>query len=196
MGVERVISTNAVGAINKNYGPGDFVVPYNIIDFTRSRATTFHDDSPVINIDVTNPYCPELRKLVEKSTKRSCRKYWLKSVLAVTDGPRFETPAEIRMMRKMGCDIVGMTGSPEVFLAREKFWRAPSRGANQLTAVMYPEREFMTVEDLSINEVRAQRGRRSFFTNKSFFWMCFVAHKTSKKIVHNIGVWRSYEQSE
>jgi 5'-methylthioadenosine phosphorylase len=119
LGVERVISTNAVGAINERYKPGDIVVPSDIIDFTKTRLTTFYDAAPVVHIDVTNPYCPQLRESLSDSTKKQNQTYWDGSVLAATEGPRFETPAEIKMMRILGCDIVGMTGSPEVFLARE-----------------------------------------------------------------------------
>lgn len=119
MGIERVISTNAVGAINDKYKPGDLVVPSDIIDFTRSRITTFHDEAPVVHIDLTNPYCPQLSELLCSSARKIAHKCWNGAVLATTEGPRFETPAEIRMMRNVGCDIVGMTGSPEVFLARE-----------------------------------------------------------------------------
>lgn len=119
IGVERIISTNAVGAINEKYELGDLAIPSDIIDFTRTRITTFYDKAPVVHIDVTNPYCPELREFLSASVERLGQQYWRESVLAATEGPRFETPAEIRMMRSMGCDIVGMTGSPEVFLAKE-----------------------------------------------------------------------------
>jgi len=119
IGVERVISTNAVGAINEKYRPGDLVIPSDIIDFTKSRITTFHDKAPVVHVDVTTPYCPELREFLSSSAEKLGQQHWSGSVIAATEGPRFETPAEIRMMRSVGCDIVGMTGSPEVFLARE-----------------------------------------------------------------------------
>lgn len=119
IGVERILSTNAVGAINERYKPGDLVIPSDIIDFTRTRTTTFYDEGPVIHIDVTDPYCSELKTLLSACIRQSGHKHWSGSVLAVTEGPRFETPAEIRMMKRMGCDVVGMTGSPEVFLARE-----------------------------------------------------------------------------
>jgi len=119
IGVERVISTNAVGAINEKYSVGDLVIPSDIIDFTKSRITTFHDKAPVIHVDMTTPYCPELREFLSSSLKKLGQQHWSGGVIAATEGPRFETPAEIRMMRSVGCDIVGMTGAPEVFLARE-----------------------------------------------------------------------------
>jgi 5'-methylthioadenosine phosphorylase len=119
LGVERIIATNAVGAMRESYRPGDLAIPVDIVDFTRLRVQTFYDSEPVVHVDVTDVYCPEIRKTLTDASKRSSRKVWNESVLACTDGPRYETPAEIRMMRNAGCDIVGMTSAPEAFLARE-----------------------------------------------------------------------------
>ncbi len=118
--VERIIATNAVGAINKSYNPGDLAVPVDILDMTKSRATTYFDSAPVTHIDVSQPYCPDLRKTLIESSKSADVKVWDESILAATEGPRYETPVEIRMLRTLGSDIVGMTGAPEVFLAREQ----------------------------------------------------------------------------
>jgi len=119
LGVERVIATNAVGAISEKYAPGDIAIPVDIVDFTKARPATLYDSGPVIHVDVTEPYCPSLRKLLIESAKRQAKKLWTNSVMVCTEGPRFETPAEIRMFRRLGCDLVGMTGAPEVFFARE-----------------------------------------------------------------------------
>jgi 5'-methylthioadenosine phosphorylase len=119
LGVERIVATNAVGAMRENYRPGDLAIPVDLVDFTRLRVQTFYDSEPVVHVDVSDVYCPEIRKTLIDVSKRSSRKVWNESVLACTDGPRYETPAEIRMMRNAGCDIVGMTSAPEAFLARE-----------------------------------------------------------------------------
>jgi 5'-methylthioadenosine phosphorylase len=119
MGVERIVATNAVGAINRDFKPGDIVVPNDFIDFTKLRAATFYDDAPVTHIDVSNAYCPEIRKLLIETAKKRDLHVWDKAVLVCTEGPRFETPAETEMFRRLGCDVVGMTGFPEVVLARE-----------------------------------------------------------------------------
>lgn len=119
LGVERIISTNAVGAINEELKPGQIVIPHDLVDFTRNRPSTFYDGPNVIHIDVTTPYCPDVRKALIESAEKLSIPVVGEAVYGCTDGPRFETPAEIRMMRKMGCDIVGMTNSPEAFLARE-----------------------------------------------------------------------------
>lgn len=119
MGVERIIATNAVGAMRESYRPGDLAIPVDIVDFTRMRPQTFYDSEPVVHVDVTDIYCPEIRKTLIEVSSRSSRRVWNESIFACTDGPRYETPAEIRMMRNAGCDIVGMTSAPEAFLARE-----------------------------------------------------------------------------
>jgi 5'-methylthioadenosine phosphorylase len=119
VGVERIIATNAVGAINEAYVPGDMVIPCDILDFTKSRAGTFFDSAPVTHIDVTEPYCNELYGILVDCSRAIHVDVRDKAVLAATEGPRYETPAEIRMLRKLGGDIVGMTGAPEVFLTRE-----------------------------------------------------------------------------
>src|SRR5208282_3950268 len=119
LGVERIIATNAVGCINSQYAPGDLAVPEDIIDMTNSRQSTFFDRSPVTHIDVSQAYCPELRKALIQSAEYEKIKTWSNSVLVTTQGPRYETPAEICMLGVLGGDIVGMTSAPETFLARE-----------------------------------------------------------------------------
>lgn len=117
LGITRVIATNAVGAMNTLYSPGDFVIPVDIVDMTKRRAQTFYDEGTVTHVDVSEPYCPEIRSTLTKHSGKG--KIWTDAVLAATEGPRFETPAEIRFLSRLGCDVVGMTGAPEVFLARE-----------------------------------------------------------------------------
>jgi 5'-methylthioadenosine phosphorylase len=119
VGVERIIAVNAVGAINTSFKPGDIVVPHDFADFTKTRPTTFYDEDPVTHIDVSQPYCPEIRKMLVESAEKLGLHVWSKAVLVCTEGPRFETPAEIEMFRRLSFDVVGMTGVPEAVLARE-----------------------------------------------------------------------------
>jgi 5'-methylthioadenosine phosphorylase len=119
LGVEGVLATNAVGGIASELEPGDVVVPNDFIDFTKLRPATFYDEAPVTHIDVSEPYCPQLRELLIEKAKGKGLRVWDHGVLACTEGPRYETPAEIEMFRRLGCDIVGMTGLPEAVLARE-----------------------------------------------------------------------------
>ncbi|MCD6445455.1 S-methyl-5'-thioadenosine phosphorylase [Candidatus Bathyarchaeota archaeon] len=119
LGVERILATNAVGAINLNFKPGDLVVPHDFVDFTKLRFTTFYDEKPVTHVDFSQPYCPETRKVLIDTAESLSFDVREKAVLICTEGPRYETPAEIEMFRRLGCDIVGMTGVPEAVLARE-----------------------------------------------------------------------------
>jgi len=119
IGVKQIASTNAVGTINLDFKPGDLVIPHDLIDFTKCRDFTFYDEAPVTHIDLSQPYCPQIRGLLIEKAKDSGMKVWDRAVLACTEGPRYETPAEIEMLRRLGCDLVGMTGVPEAVLARE-----------------------------------------------------------------------------
>jgi 5'-methylthioadenosine phosphorylase len=121
LGVERIIATTAVGSLNPNMKPGDFVLVDQFIDFTKGRASTFFEggEQGVVHTDVTEPYCPELRAILAEAASRAGVAVHQGGCYVCTEGPRFETPAEIRMFAKWGGDLVGMTNVPEVVLARE-----------------------------------------------------------------------------
>ncbi len=117
--VEAILSVGTVGSLKKSFEPGDFVVPHDFIDMTRSRPSTFFDESRV-HVDMTDPFCPALRACLLKAAKTQPNaKVHGRGVLLVTEGPRLETAAEIRVFSSFA-DIVGMTLVPEVVLAREK----------------------------------------------------------------------------
>ena len=130
-GAGAVIAVNAVGGIHAELGPGVIAVPDQIIDYTHSRAHTFFDgqltgiDSPdqfsatVTHVDFTEPYDGNLRNLLISSAQDIDVPVWPQGVYGATQGPRLETPAEIRRLQRDGCDMVGMTGMPEAGLARE-----------------------------------------------------------------------------
>ncbi|MGB9867243.1 MAG: S-methyl-5'-thioadenosine phosphorylase [Bacillota bacterium] len=120
-GVEQVIATAAVGGIDAELKPGDFVIVDQCIDFTKDRPSTFADDTegPVCHVDFTHPYCPRLRDLVIDSCTTVGVRVRSQGCYVCAQGPRFETPAEIRMFGALGATVVGMTGMPEAALARE-----------------------------------------------------------------------------
>ncbi|GAB4507051.1 MAG: S-methyl-5'-thioinosine phosphorylase [Sulfuricaulis sp.] len=121
-GVNKVIAVNAVGGISPDYlASGTLVVPDQIIDYTYERAHTFFgsEHKKVTHIDFTYPYCEELRQTVIQVAARAKMKVVGRGAYGATQGPRFESAAEIRRMERDGADIVGMTGMPEASLARE-----------------------------------------------------------------------------
>lgn len=121
LGVESVLATAAVGSLKPTMAPGQFVAVDQFIDLTRSRPQTFFEggDAGVVHTDMTEPYCPRLRELLRRAAGSLGLVLHQGGTYACTEGPRFETPAEIRMIRQAGGDLVGMTGVPEVVLARE-----------------------------------------------------------------------------
>ena len=119
-GVQRIIAWSGPGIINTAFKPGDFVVPHDIIDETRNRATTFFDNTGIGFIRQSQPFCPQIAHTLHDVLHDSGLPHHEQAVYACTEGPRLETPAEIRKLRILGADLVGMTLAPEAFLAREK----------------------------------------------------------------------------
>lgn len=114
-GADRVISVNTVGSM-ANHPPGSFFIPMDFVEFTRCRKNTFYEDRAV-HVDLSHPYCPKLRSVLAGAL-RSTGIEPFEGVYVCTEGPHLESPAQIRMMRQFG-EVVGMTGYPEVVLARE-----------------------------------------------------------------------------
>ncbi len=120
LGVDRIISISAVGGIKKGLKPGDIVTSDQVIDMTKNRQSTFYDGKGgVVHIDFTEPYCPELRSIILKAGKKSRVALKNGGTYVAVEGPRLESAAEIKSFSILGGDIVGMTGMPEVSLARE-----------------------------------------------------------------------------
>lgn len=121
LGVTKIMATAAVGSLNLDMAPGHFVFPDQYLEFTKARQCTFFDggDMGVVHTDMTEPYCPHLRKGLTQAAAAIAHQAHDGGVYVCTEGPRFETPAEIKMYRHMGGDLVGMTSFPEVALARE-----------------------------------------------------------------------------
>lgn len=119
-GVTRIIATAAVGSLNQAMKPGDFVLISDFIDFTRERPLTIFDrPGEVVHTDFTHAYCPEIRHVLERTASSLEVPIHFSGTYLCADGPRYETPAEIRMFAHWGADVVGMTGVPEVVFAHE-----------------------------------------------------------------------------
>lgn len=120
LGVKQIIATNAVGSLNEKIHPGSLVIVDDFIDFTSKRDKSFYDDK-VVHVDVTEPYCNRLRsQIIANKSLITKGDFVEKGVYVCNEGPRFESPAEIKMLQILGGDVVGMTGLPEAVLAKEK----------------------------------------------------------------------------
>jgi len=120
--VARVIAVNAVGGITADFqAPGTLAIPDQINDYTWGRAHTYFgsDAGKVTHVDFTHPYCASLRATLIDAAGRARLAVQPRGCYGATQGPRFESAAEIARLERDGCDIVGMTGMPEAGLARE-----------------------------------------------------------------------------
>ena len=118
--VSGVIAVASVGGIRSDLGPGEIVIPDQIIDYTFGRKHTFFEaGAPVKHIDFTEPYDKKIRYQLLSASGDCNERVANGGVYAATQGPRLETAAEIARLANDGADIVGMTGMPEAALARE-----------------------------------------------------------------------------
>ena len=117
-GAGAVLATAVCGGINPRYGVGEIVLIDQFIDMTHGRETTFFEDE-VRHTDMSEPYDGDLRRLLMEVADSEGVEVVDGGTYVCANGPRFETPAEIRMYAGFGGDLVGMTGYPEVALARE-----------------------------------------------------------------------------
>ena len=116
-----IISVASVGGIREDMGPGEIVIPNQIIDYTWGRKSTYFEgvDTPVTHVDFTEPYDAPLRQRIQAAAASLNIPVKIGGVYAATQGPRLESAAEINRLERDGADLVGMTGMPEAVLARE-----------------------------------------------------------------------------
>ncbi|HSO81274.1 S-methyl-5'-thioinosine phosphorylase [Thiocapsa sp.] len=121
LGAERVVGLAAVGGISARFAPLALAVPHDLVDYTYGREHSIYDGEQggLDHVDMTSPYCEELRRALIRACAESGHPAIEDGVYAATQGPRLETTAEIARLERDGCDLVGMTGMPEAGIARE-----------------------------------------------------------------------------
>lgn len=119
LGATHILSWSGPGAINADFEIGSFVLPDDLVDETRNRPQTFFEGKGLGFVRQNPVFCPSLRRAVKKGMEELGLSVREGGTYVVTEGPRLETPAEIRKYGAFGADLVGMTLAPEVFLARE-----------------------------------------------------------------------------
>ncbi|OMH40881.1 MTAP family purine nucleoside phosphorylase [Desulfurobacterium indicum] len=118
-GVERIVAWTGPGSIREEFKPGDYVIPDDLIDFTKKRDYTFFENRGLGFVRQNPVFCPEIRDALKDVLYEKGFAFHVGGTYVCTEGPRLETPAEIRMFKGFGGDLVGMTLVPEVFLAKE-----------------------------------------------------------------------------
>jgi 5'-methylthioadenosine phosphorylase len=119
LGVERVIAVSACGSLREDYAPGQIVIPSQLFDFTKDRPRTFFGGGLAAHIGSADPFCADLGAALAEATIQAGGTVHEGGVLITIEGPRFSTKAESHVFRTWGMSIIGMTTSPEAYLARE-----------------------------------------------------------------------------
>ncbi len=121
-GATAVVAIAAVGAVADWLVPGEVAIPEDLIDYTWGREHTYadgRDGAALKHVEFTQPYAPRLREALMSAAQRAGVDVSGAGIMAVTQGPRLESAAEIRRVKRDGADMVGMTGMPEAALAAE-----------------------------------------------------------------------------
>ncbi len=120
LGVEYIVAVSACGSLREELAPGHFVIPDQLIDFTKGkRDATFFENGLVAHTGVANPFCGQIRPLIQDALQTAGATVHMDGNFITIEGPRFSTKGESHLYRQWGMDIIGMTTSPEAFLARE-----------------------------------------------------------------------------
>ncbi len=120
LGVRHVIAVSACGSLRKKFAPGQIVIPDQLVDMTRhNRPRTFFEEGLVGHVSTADPFCDDLRAVLADAVEAAGGRVHRGGKFVTVEGPRFSTRAESNLFRAWGMDIIGMTTSPEAFLARE-----------------------------------------------------------------------------
>ena len=115
-GVVKVVADGGVGALNHILDPRDVVIPNDFIDLSVRQDIYVRGDHLLI---MREPVCPNLHRDLLEAAAPVFVRVFRRGIYLVTDGPRFESPAEVDYMRRLGGDVIGQSLSPEIFLARD-----------------------------------------------------------------------------
>ena len=119
LGVERIVSISACGSLREDYAPGSIVIPDQLFDNTKNRVRSFFGNGLVAHISVADPFCPDLSQQLANAVQTTDATLHQGGSFITIEGPRFSTKVESHTYRSWGMSIIGMTTSPEAFLARE-----------------------------------------------------------------------------
>src|SRR5580658_7965788 len=119
LGVERIISVSAVGSLQEELKPLDFLIPDQFYDRTRHRISTFFGDGVVAHVGFDKPVCPQLSGVLGDACDRAKVHVHRRGTYICMEGPQFSTLAEAHVHRQLRFEIIGMTNVTEAKLARE-----------------------------------------------------------------------------
>jgi len=119
LGVQRIISVSAVGSLQENLRPGEFLVPDQFFDSTKGRISTFFGNGLVAHVTFDKPTCAQLSTVLADACVSTAVPVHRKGTYINMEGPQFSTLAEAHFHRAQKFDVIGMTNVTEAKLARE-----------------------------------------------------------------------------
>ncbi len=119
LGVKYIVSVSACGSLREDYAPGHIVIPDQLVDFTKKRDMSFFGDGLVAHVSIPEPFSTEMNTAIATASKKAGGIVHEAGNFITIEGPRFSTKGESNLFRQWGMSIIGMTTSPEAFLAAE-----------------------------------------------------------------------------
>lgn len=119
LGVRYIVSVSACGSLREDFAPGHIVIPDQLFDHTRHRQSSFFGRGLVAHVSVADPFCPELSSALAGAVRAAGGTVHEGGTFITIEGPRFSSKGESNTYRQWGMSIIGMTTSPEAFLALE-----------------------------------------------------------------------------
>ena len=119
LGVERIISVSAVGSLQEDLRPGEFLVPDQFFDRTKNRVSTFFGGGMVAHVAFAHPTCGQVSAVLADSCVHEAVKVHRRGTYVCMEGPQFSTLAEAHVHRQLRFEVIGMTNVTEAKLARE-----------------------------------------------------------------------------
>jgi len=194
LGVRHIISVSACGSLREDFQPGHIVIPDQLVDFTKGkREGTFFGRGFVAHVGVPTPFSPELSSALAQSMKAVGAQIHIGGCFITIEGPRFSTKGESNLFRNWGMSIIGMTTSPEAFLAAEAEIAYACMAHVTDYDVWHETQESVTanlvIRTLSANTKLAQDGIAHLVKSKQSWAASFAAHSGMRDALALIGDW-------
>jgi len=194
LGVRYIIAVSTCGSLREDYKPGDIVIPDQLVDFTKGkREVTFFGRGLVAHVGVPFPFSPELSQVLAQSMITIGANVHVGGCFITIEGPRFSTKGESNLFRNWGMSIVGMTTSPEAFLAAEAEIAYACMAHVTDYDVWHEAEEPVTadlvIRTLSSSTTIAKDGIKQLASSKEEWGATFAAHSGMRDALALVGDW-------
>src|SRR3982074_760819 len=151
LGVERIISVSAVGSLQEDLRPGEFLVVDQFVDRTKNRGSTFFGGGLVAHVSFGKPTCSQVSAVLADASLHCGVKVHPRGTYVCIEGPQFSTLAEAHVHRQLRFEVIGMTNVTEAKLAREAELCYATIAMITDYACWHPEHSAVTLEEIISN---------------------------------------------